>query len=296
MEPALIDVVDAIARGRVAPAEVAALTREELEALYTMAAFRLHTDRAADAVTLLAALVTLFPYHGRYWRAFGVAQHRTGACEAALTAYLTARFLEPTDPWAVCYCAELRVALGQHELALADLQQALSSNDPRAAARAESLRQRLLATGALEEEPVASEPVSAPGEPEEAEGHTGFRLADGRPLPLSSSAFAAVDPRAPTSPGPSEWRGETTQRLYGQPDPNPGPRPEARHTVTSTHTAIVARPRPAPRPQRDGASTGTARLPGRQASIIPTAAERRRRGDPLTEEITLTATPVPPKG
>src|SRR5690606_3363596 len=116
------DLTDALALGRLTAGELAALAPLELDALYELGAQRLDTERFEDAVAIFAGLVTLFPYTARYWRAYGVALHRSMELVRAAAAYEAALRLEPEHLLTRLYRAEVLIYAGRAAEAAADLE------------------------------------------------------------------------------------------------------------------------------------------------------------------------------
>lgn len=176
----LADLTDAVARGRLTLAELAAVAPDELDTLFAVAAERIDHGRIDEGRVLLAGLVALFPYDARYWRAYGIALHRTEDHESAVFAYNAALLLQPHHPMTLCYRGEVFALLGDTERARHDLRATQALNDRAASERAARIEAAL--SRALPPAPRATT------EPTPAEA---FTLDDGRTLPLASSR--AVD-------------------------------------------------------------------------------------------------------
>lgn len=93
----LKDLARAVGEGRLALSEVAAVSPDELDAIYETAVMRIDTGRNADAARMLAGLVVLYPFAHEYWRAYSVALKNLGELVAARRAQEMVRALEP-DP------------------------------------------------------------------------------------------------------------------------------------------------------------------------------------------------------
>ena len=93
----LVDLTQAVAQGRLALAEVAAISGDELDAIYETAVMRLDTGRPVEGAKMLAALVVLYPFAHEYWRAYAIALMRLGERQAAMRATDMARALAPNQ-------------------------------------------------------------------------------------------------------------------------------------------------------------------------------------------------------
>ncbi|MEZ4271207.1 MAG: BTAD domain-containing putative transcriptional regulator [Myxococcota bacterium] len=133
------DLIDAIARGRVTPAELCGIAPRELDAIFDLAAQFLDIGRDDEAADLCAGLVALFPLSARYWRAYGIALHRLLRLEEALGAYNTALVLDPQDGHTRCYRAEVLIYLGQSREARGALQDIAQRESSALKARATAL-------------------------------------------------------------------------------------------------------------------------------------------------------------
>lgn len=163
-DPPLVHLTHALALGQVTLGEMAGITLAELDALYEMGARRLEADRDQEAQALFAALVTLFPYCDRYWRAYAIALERCAAYPAAINSYHNAQVLAPDD-----------------EVARAGLE--------RCARWLEQTQQGRSDTG------TPSEPLPKP---------QGFALSDGRPLPLAAPPTQAQISLEHDTPRPAQ--------------------------------------------------------------------------------------------
>lgn len=286
------DLIDALARGRLAPAEVGGLTPRELDAIFAVAAQRIELGRAADAADMLWLLVTLFPYSARYWRGLGVALQHLADAARARAAYDVALMLEPRDLTTRCYRAEVLAALGELAEALRELRVVAAGDDAALATRAQALLTLLPAS-------TAGSETTQTGTVTRTHATGRFRLPDGRTLPLGSSRFVPLgdEPTAPLAEDTS-----VTARFYAVLDdtvtnvaaPEPlwadqteprGPSPLRREP---TETAIVDR-RPRPLEDRDTARIERRfRGPAAPAASVRaeitevTAIVRRRLGVPIS--------------
>lgn len=294
------DLTDALCRGRVTLAETAGIAPEELDAWYELACLRLDTQRDADAITLFAGLVTMFPYAAKYWRGYGIALHCNMQLRRALAAYDVALLLEPDSLIGICYRAEILLYVGRLDEALADLERVAQSADLMLRKRARDLLQFMavqsnqdaIAAVLNAEPPIAALPAGA------------FALADGRTLPLDDSVFTAAD--AEPEPEEKAPRQETTARFFMALEDLPAPDertdtaiiPGRRQLLRSarparregTQTAQIQRPdlappRPAP---AEAIRPGIAPLRPAGPPMFRSATQLRRDGLPLTDEITLT--------
>ena len=300
--PILDVLTDALARGRVTVAEAAGIAQRELEAWFELACVRLDTGRYADAATLLAALVTVFPYSGKYWRAYGIALHIGMQLRRALAAYDIALKLEPDHVATQCYRAEIWLYMGDTEAALTALQRTADGSDARMARRASALL-RFMEHKNNQEAVLAVLDSEAPI-PDLPPGH--LTMADGRALPLTDSVLTAP-PTGVTDVFDDPTHSETTARIFldvrtvhdlatdertdtaiipGRRVRRGAPEPANLSMTTTgiTNTAVVARP---------SAVTDPATLP------LRTAMHMRRDGASLTDEVTLSRVvglPSTPKG
>jgi hypothetical protein len=101
----------AVAEGRLALAEIAAISAEELDAIYETAVMRLDVGRYADAARMLASLVVLYPFACEYWRAYAIALKAPGETAAAQRARAMVRSLDPGTPEEL-----VRELLGDHKV------------------------------------------------------------------------------------------------------------------------------------------------------------------------------------
>ena len=180
---------DALARGRLVPAELAAISPPELEALFEHATARMEVGQEEEAVALLGALVALFPFAPKYWRAYGIALHRLLDLEKAARAYSASLVLDPGHNESLCYRGEIYLYLGRYEDARYDFLQAQIGAKASLKRRAKQLLeflQRLLQNAPTQD--------SRPG-PEVLSDDRTLTLGDGHTtLPLEISAFEEEDP------------------------------------------------------------------------------------------------------
>ncbi|MBI3179803.1 MAG: hypothetical protein HYZ27_09085 [Deltaproteobacteria bacterium] len=232
------ELTDAIARGRLALAEVAAIPPREIDSLYALAVQYLDSGRDQEASELLAGLVALFPYRARTWRAYAIALHRMLDLPRALAAYEAALTLDPADPRTCCYRAEVLFYLGERQAALAELHTLTRASDAQIARRALDL---IL----LIERPTDWMPPQRPPAPSPPASR--FCLHDQRPLPLANSRFAsepaAILDEESTATAKlfapiAEKTGTDTARVVRRRAPSAAP---ATHDRDTTHTAIVLR-------------------------------------------------------
>ncbi|MEO1174685.1 MAG: hypothetical protein AAFX94_21935, partial [Myxococcota bacterium] len=157
------------------------IRRHELDALFELACERLDTERDAEATTILACLVALFPYEPRYWRGYGIALHRQTDLDGARAAYDAAVSLSALDDSSRCYRGEVALYQEDYAAARGDLEWVLIHGRPALQQRARSLLDHL--------DGRAPRPRSrgpAPVAPAQ-----GFSLPDSTPLPLDDGRFSA---------------------------------------------------------------------------------------------------------
>ncbi len=107
----IAEISRAVASGRLALAEVAAISPDELDAMYETAVMRLDVGRYADAARMLASLVVLYPFACEYWRAYAIALNQLGEKAAAQRAKAMVRSLDPGTPEEL-----VRELLGDHKV------------------------------------------------------------------------------------------------------------------------------------------------------------------------------------
>lgn len=225
----LADLTDALARGRLAIAEIVGMTAAELDAVHAMALARLDVGQDAQAAELLAGLVALFPFSPRYWRAYGVALHRLRGFAEARRAYDAALALEPGHAATSGLRGEVLALLGDVPAAVRDLELACRGDDRAVARRAADLLKRLgaattapgavtsaatssgattPATTSVANTPAAAPPAATPEPPADSDRHAAvssaaaaaFVLHDARPLPLAASRIAMAASRGTATP------------------------------------------------------------------------------------------------
>ncbi|MBI5511865.1 MAG: hypothetical protein HY903_24175 [Deltaproteobacteria bacterium] len=178
------DLVEALALGRLAAAELAAIVPRELEALFELGASLLDAGRDDAAADVFGGLVALFPFTPKYWRAYGVALHRRLEIARARAAYDAALTLEPTHQATRCYRAEVLLYAGDLELARAELEDLAQHGAPAVAARA-----TLLLAAFAELADLAAPPAPAPAA---AVAPARFTLGPNGELPRARPAFCDV--------------------------------------------------------------------------------------------------------
>ncbi len=277
--------VDALARGRLALAELAAIPPVELAALFETGAQLLEVGREHDAAELLGCLVALFPFSARFWRGYGVALHRLGELNRALGAYEASRLLEPNHGDTECFRAELLIYQGRTREAAIALAMLTNHPAPHVATRARALLGEL---PNLPQQATAPTPAPLPL----TTTHT-FTLTSGEPLPLARTRSA----EASTPPTARENTAVARAFAWVREEPTaPSPWPDE---PSVTATAVVRRRLPiAADPAPFGAQTitETALLPGRshpspeaRSEITETAIRLRQLGVPLTATAEPTA-------
>ncbi len=193
---------DALARGRLCLAELVLLDPPELEAMYEIGVGRLDTGRTNEAITILQALVALYAYSAKYWRALGLALHLGHRLEAAMLAYQLALHLEPDHLLTVCYLGELKLFCGQPGEAYFLLERASQSQHPKAGPRAAQLLGMPIAPPLPDVAPVLETPSGS-------DAADTFELTGGGPLPMP---HAATDPR--TQPQAFPPMREVTNKIF----------------------------------------------------------------------------------
>ncbi|MCZ8395921.1 SycD/LcrH family type III secretion system chaperone [Achromobacter ruhlandii] len=146
-------IVDQMARGG-SLRQLKGMTADECEALYALGYGLYEKGRYADALKVLAYLVTLDHTEHRYLVALGAAAQAMGKHADALQQYMAATLLDPLEPAPVFRAAQCLLEMGQPAAALqsCDLALAMCKPDRHAALaeRARGLRDLLAARGAKE--------------------------------------------------------------------------------------------------------------------------------------------------
>ena len=89
---------DGLARGRLSIAEICGLEQEELDALCELGAEKLELGLIDESLSILAGLIALYPFDGRFWRCYAIALHRAGHLHQAQHACKAALLLDPDSP------------------------------------------------------------------------------------------------------------------------------------------------------------------------------------------------------
>ncbi|MEE8410367.1 MAG: BTAD domain-containing putative transcriptional regulator [Myxococcota bacterium] len=250
------ELTDAVARGRLALAEIAAIPPCELDAMFELGAECLDTGREEDAVDLLAGLVALFPYTARYWRAYAIALHRCLELERARAAYEAALLLEPGHELTRCYRAEILFYIGAKDLARTELEALRDAKQSNIAERATDLLGLLDALA--EWEPKPRPPLLDP----EGEDDATFMLDEDRSLPLLNGRFDIDEdePFEPTSPEITN-----TARIFAPVADPTSPDSLEPTSPTLTETALIRVRQPAnPQAQVETTETADAGIIGRR--------------------------------
>ena len=277
----IAELTDAVARGRLALAEVAQISADELEAIYELGAQRLDADRIVEAETIFAGLIALFPFSACYWRAYGIALHRTMHLQRARDAYDTALLLDAETADIRCYRGEVLLYLGELRRAAEDLEAVVRCGDPLIERRAKNLLQAIVKLDGWQ---PPAKPTAVENQPEEE----GFSMADGRPLPLEEGRFAAL---AELDDELTEEITQTAARFM----PRQGElADETAPPKEPTITAIVARRPKAAAKGDDGQAaarepTTTAVIPGRREKLAATAVKPAAGRGLASREVTQTA-------
>jgi tetratricopeptide (TPR) repeat protein len=171
----------ALARGRVALAELVDVCAEELDALFEQGARLLDAGQNDAACSVLAGVAAMFPYCARYYRGYAIALHRAGRYREAVGAYSAALALQPGSAATLCYRGEAFLALAEVDQARRDL----TAVDAATAygARAAHVLEKLARIDAE----VAPVPAPPP-----LEATVTFVLADGTPITPEAPAALEV--------------------------------------------------------------------------------------------------------
>lgn len=265
----------AVAEGRLALAEIAAVSPEELDAIYETAVMRLDVGRYADAARMLAALVVLYPFAHEYWRAYAIALKNLGEHAAHRRAQAMVRSLDPGVPEDV-----MREMLGGHSVD--------EATNPRIDNLPEvtAVNIELSAHTLVGRDPTTAETTEPRIMPEPFGGEsTATQSLAGRPEVTVTAVAGVMVPVEPTDRITWPIEDEPTS-LTRTPGVSTTPKPLARDRSV---TALVDR-----RP-RQLEPSDTARIDRRfrrrvTESIVPlddnlTAIVRRRKGLPLGEDV-----------
>jgi len=107
-------------------ASLKGVSDDECEALYTLGYGLYEKGRHADALKVLAYLVSLNHSEYRYLIALGATAQAMGKFEDALQQYMAATLLEPLEPLAALHSAQCLLELGHHEEALQSAELAIA--------------------------------------------------------------------------------------------------------------------------------------------------------------------------
>ena len=261
---------DAVARGRLALAEVALIPPRELDAMFELAAQYLDTGRDTEATTVLGGLVALFPFSSRFWRAYGVALHRQLEVSRARAAYEAALALEPSHELTRCYLTEILMYLGETEVARRELETLQDAADPVVRHRAARLLLGLPELSTVDwRAPAPPEDVLEANEVDPPR----FTIGGKRELPLLETQFLDGDDTVLLTPEVT-----TTARLFAplfdESTESFDVPPEAA-TPTVTQTAIIRHRRSATTTKPTALEvTDTALLPKRNLARTRASAGR----------------------
>lgn len=146
-------IVEQMARGG-SLGQLKGVTADECEALYGLGYGLYEKGRYADALKVLAYLVTLDHTEHRYLVALGATAQAMGQHADALQQYMAAALLDPLEPAPVFHAAQCLLEMGQPAAALQSCELALAMCKPDRhavlAERAQGLRDLLAARGAKE--------------------------------------------------------------------------------------------------------------------------------------------------
>ncbi len=264
----------AVAEGRLALAEIAAISPDELDAIYETAVMRLDVGRYAEAARMLAALVVLYPFAIEYWRAYAIALKHLGEDAAAQRARAMVRSLDPGTPEDL-----VRELLGDHKVDEATNPHIVAPVESTAVFELRDVAPRTRhASDSENTEPRIAHAPHTSGEV------TQTTQAMSPEITLTSVAAPATAPLEPTDRihWPIEAEPTSLTSKHGVPTT---PRPQARERSV---TALVDR---RPRPIEGGDTARIDRRFKRRITTSPlpiddslTAIVRRRKGLPLGED------------
>lgn len=113
-----------IAKGKTAQ-EILGFSNEAMEKFSESAFKLLENRREEDALNAFVFLVTLNPYHFRYWLGLGLASQLTQDYEAAIDAYEMAAACELENPFPYFYLAKCLFAIHDRPSALQAIELAI---------------------------------------------------------------------------------------------------------------------------------------------------------------------------
>lgn len=102
-------------------AELKGISRQELEAVYSLGFAHYRTGRFEDASKLFQFLVLFDHLNAKYWLAMGAVQQVAKDYKGAVASYAYASFLDLNNPKPQFHAAECFCALGDKENALSAL-------------------------------------------------------------------------------------------------------------------------------------------------------------------------------
>lgn len=139
-------VVDTFRRGGTL-ADLRGITDDECEALYSLGYGLYEKGRYADALSVLAHLVTLNHSEHRYLMALGATAQALRKYDDALRQYMAATLLDPLEPAPVVQSAQCLLEMGQLPAALEslDLAIAMCKSDQHAVLRERAMAMRAAA-------------------------------------------------------------------------------------------------------------------------------------------------------
>ena len=101
--------------------ELKGISRQELEAVYSLGFTHYRTGRYEDAAKLFQFLVLFDHLNPKYWLALGAVQQVAKDFKGAVASYAYASFLDLENPKPQLHAAECFLALGDKENALSSL-------------------------------------------------------------------------------------------------------------------------------------------------------------------------------
>ena len=101
--------------------ELKGISRQELEAVYSLGFTHYRTGRYEDAAKLFQFLVLFDHLNPKYWLALGAVQQVAKDYKGAVASYAYASFLDLENPKPQLHAAECFLALGDKENALSSL-------------------------------------------------------------------------------------------------------------------------------------------------------------------------------
>ncbi len=110
-EKELAVLADDFLKGETQLWELKGMTREDVEAIYTIGYTMYANGRYKDASNVFLVLTFLDSMNGMYWKALAASRQMTKEFQLALTAYLMALSLDPQDVTLLMHIAECFMSL-----------------------------------------------------------------------------------------------------------------------------------------------------------------------------------------